>query len=201
MNTMNKEQYMKELKKRLRKLPKSEFERAIEYYEEYFADAGPEHEQEAISNLGTPEEAANGIIREFAIANANKPANGVKNIFHAIWIGILAVCAAPVALPVMLIWLLVLMVLIIAIIVTVLAIACATISLILTGPISIWGGCSLLTQSFPAALICLGYGLVSIGLGLLLGYLVWNLGKKLVNWLIKMFGKAAEKGEKTNEEK
>lgn len=39
---MNKEQYMKVLKKRLRRLPKEDYNRAVEYFEEYFAEAGRE---------------------------------------------------------------------------------------------------------------------------------------------------------------
>ncbi len=41
---MNKEQYLRALAGELRKLPKEEYERAIDYYVEYFEDAGPEHE-------------------------------------------------------------------------------------------------------------------------------------------------------------
>jgi len=54
---MNKQEYMNQLKDRLKHLPKEDFERAIEYYEEYFADAGPENEQKAIEDLGSPQEA------------------------------------------------------------------------------------------------------------------------------------------------
>ena len=57
---MTKTEYMKVLSKKLRRLPKEDYERAVEYFEEYFADAGPENEQKAIEDLGTPEEAARG---------------------------------------------------------------------------------------------------------------------------------------------
>ena len=53
---MNKQEYMKQLKQCLRRLPKEDFERAVEYYEEYFADAGSENEAKAIEDLGSPKE-------------------------------------------------------------------------------------------------------------------------------------------------
>ena len=37
---MNKQEYMRQLEIKLKRLPKDDFERAIEYYEEYFAEAG-----------------------------------------------------------------------------------------------------------------------------------------------------------------
>ena len=45
----------KQLEKYLRKLPQSDYEDAMEYFTEYFADAGPENEQAVIKELGTPE--------------------------------------------------------------------------------------------------------------------------------------------------
>ena len=35
-------EYLKQLEKYLRKLPQSDYEDAMEYFTEYFADAGPE---------------------------------------------------------------------------------------------------------------------------------------------------------------
>ena len=55
---MNKQEYMNQLKERLRRLPKEDFARAVEYYEEYFAEAGEENEAKAIEDLGSPQEAA-----------------------------------------------------------------------------------------------------------------------------------------------
>ena len=48
---MTKTEYMKILTHNLRRLPKEDYDRAIEYFEEYFAEAGPENEQQAIADL------------------------------------------------------------------------------------------------------------------------------------------------------
>lgn len=46
---MTKSEYMKKLSYSLRRLPKEDFNQAIDYFEEYFAEAGEENEQQAIA--------------------------------------------------------------------------------------------------------------------------------------------------------
>ena len=58
---------MKQMRHHLRRLPKEDYDRAIEYFEEYFEEAGPDHEQQAIEDLGSPEIAADQIIRDLAM--------------------------------------------------------------------------------------------------------------------------------------
>ena len=55
---MNKEQFLKELEDLLQDIDATEREEALNYYRDYFEDAGSEHEQEVIDELGTPEKVA-----------------------------------------------------------------------------------------------------------------------------------------------
>ena len=55
---MTSQEYLNQLQKYLKKLPQSDYEDAMEYFTEYFADAGPENEQAVIEELGTPKIAA-----------------------------------------------------------------------------------------------------------------------------------------------
>ena len=96
---MNRNEYMKRLGYRLRRLPKEDFDRAMEYFTEYFEEAGPENEQQAIEDLGAPEAAADQIVRDMAFENAREKNTSVKRGFSTVWIGILAIFAAPVGLP------------------------------------------------------------------------------------------------------
>ncbi len=143
---MTKADYMKTLAYSLRHLPKEEFEQAMDYFEEYFAEAGPENEQQAIEDLGSPDEAAKALIMNLAAKNVEEPPKTVKHeeyfaeagpeneqqaiedlgspdeaakalimnlaaknveeppktvkhSFKAVWIGLIALCAAPIALP------------------------------------------------------------------------------------------------------
>ena len=91
---MTKKEYMKKLAYQLRRLPKEDFDKAMDYFEEYFEDAGIENEQKAIEDLGAPEEAASALILDLAQENAVKPPKTMKRRFSALWIAILALFAA-----------------------------------------------------------------------------------------------------------
>ena len=59
---MNKETYLQDLKKALKILPQSDRDEAIEFYEEYFEDAGIENEAKVIEELGEPKVLAKKIL-------------------------------------------------------------------------------------------------------------------------------------------
>lgn len=61
---MNKKEFLDKLNQKLAELSQEERESAMKYYEDYFEDAGEEKEQEVISQLGSPEEIAKGILKE-----------------------------------------------------------------------------------------------------------------------------------------
>ncbi|MDD6306822.1 MAG: DUF1700 domain-containing protein [Agathobacter sp.] len=196
---MNREEYMKLLKKQLRKLPKEDFNTAVAYYEEYFDEAGAENEKQAIEDLGSPEEAAGQIIRDIAINNTKKPAGGMKKGMNAVWVGLLAVFAAPVALPIILALLLILLALVFVAFVVVFCVFTAGASIIVAGPVSILGGFAVITENVAAGLCCFGYGLIGIGAGLLVVYAMYQLCRVMVNKLIQVFGRMAEKGGKKHD--
>lgn len=55
---MSKYEFLGDLSRLLSDLPEEERKQALKYYEDYFADAGDEHEQDVLHELGTPEEIA-----------------------------------------------------------------------------------------------------------------------------------------------
>ena len=58
--------YLNELSRLLANaISPEEFNNVMQYYTEYFADAGIENQEEVIKELGTPEELANKIIEEY----------------------------------------------------------------------------------------------------------------------------------------
>lgn len=59
---MTRTEYMEQLEKHLKKLPHKEYFEAINFFNEYFEEAGPEHEAEIIEELGAPKEAASELI-------------------------------------------------------------------------------------------------------------------------------------------
>lgn len=58
---MNRELFMRDLARFLSDLPAEEREQALNYYEDYFEDAGPENEQKVIEELGSPVDVAKQI--------------------------------------------------------------------------------------------------------------------------------------------
>lgn len=61
---MNKEEYMRRLAEALTGVPQSEKEEALQYYNDYFDDAGVENEQDVMNSLGDPEKLAETIRKE-----------------------------------------------------------------------------------------------------------------------------------------
>jgi hypothetical protein len=66
---MTKLEFIKELESLLSDIPLEEREEALRYYSGYFEDAGEEHEEEVIKELGSPKRVAS-IIKEDLISNA-----------------------------------------------------------------------------------------------------------------------------------
>ncbi len=66
---MTKFEFIKELEELLSDIPADERNEALQYYGNYFEDAGPEREQDIISELGSPQKAAASIKADL---NANE---------------------------------------------------------------------------------------------------------------------------------
>lgn len=58
---MTRQQFMQELQRLLFDLPEQERQEAIQYYNDYFDDAGPENEAKVIRELGSPAQVADSI--------------------------------------------------------------------------------------------------------------------------------------------
>lgn len=69
---MTKQEYLSELESHLASLSEDERVNALQFYEEYFEDAGPENEQQVISELGKPFALAKSIICEQSAYSKSK---------------------------------------------------------------------------------------------------------------------------------
>lgn len=63
---MDRKQFMEKLSDLLRDLPEKDRQEALEYYNGYFDDAGPDQEWKLIQELGSPEKVAESIKAGFA---------------------------------------------------------------------------------------------------------------------------------------
>lgn len=68
---MSRWEFMRQLEELLSDISPSEREEALQYYNDYFNDAGRENEQEVIKALGSPEQVA-GIVRDGLGENGNQ---------------------------------------------------------------------------------------------------------------------------------
>ncbi len=97
---MTKKEFLDELEQRLKRLPKTEREETIRFYEEYFAEAGEENEQNVIKELRSPTHIAAKILSEYADKTVESSSKSPRRSFKAIWFTILGIFAAPIAVPI-----------------------------------------------------------------------------------------------------
>ena len=193
---MTRTEYIAKLTKYLRKLPQQDYEEAIEYFMEYFEEAGPENEARVIAELGTPKEAAHEVISRLLDEKIIEDKSSLRNKTTILWIAILAVLASPVALPILLFFLAMIMTLlmiIFAVIVTALAL---TFALLISGVYTFFTSFSLLNVSLASTLFGGGLGLLMFGgalLLLLISFEICKLIVKLITLLIKWLIKKGRK--------
>ena len=97
---MKRREFIEKLRSELSRLPQEEIEAAVEYYEEYFDDAGRENEKEVLQQLGSPKKVAAQIKSEYAMKLFDEEETPtVKKGISAVWYVILGICSAPVSIP------------------------------------------------------------------------------------------------------
>jgi uncharacterized membrane protein len=133
---------MARLKKLIRKLPHEEYNEAVNYYEQFFADGGQINE--------TPEQAAKNILADYTL---KKPSP------NAIWI----LLSLPVSLPLAIVALSIVFVGY-ALLLSFFALAIAITG---AGVGSVFGGFAVMAQHFPTMMFMVGTGLIEFALGLL----------------------------------
>lgn len=184
---MNRKTYIDELSKKLSKLPKEEREDAINYYNEYFDEAQLGEEDEVPDTMKTPAQAASDIIQDCAIKVTNQPPKTVKKGIDTVWIVLLAILAAPIALPIA--------AAILSVFVALGAVCFAFVVTILALDFSIFAvgiGCFIatieaFTVSVPLGLLMIGIGLLMFGLGAFGFILVAYAAKGLCYLISKLF--------------
>ena len=158
---LTKEEYLAQLKKYLKRLPKEDYNNAMDYFTEYFEDAGPEGEAALIQELGTPKEAAYEILDNLITEKRKDPDTPIWKI---IFLTFLSICAAPIGG---------------ALALTIIALALAGVLVIVAGLLAIFSfgiafalvggklfirGIIAITASLSGASLISGAGLFSIGI-------------------------------------
>lgn len=165
---MNRQEYMKGLEHALKRLPKENREEVLAYYNEYFEEAGPEREAEVIEELGDAKETAAQILKEVAIKRLDEPERAARKGLSTIWLVILALCAAPIGLPILLVVLIFGLLAVFLVFVFFAVFFLVGGSLMATGVVSTVAGIYFLFRQPANGIFILGTGLAEFGIGLLL---------------------------------
>lgn len=190
---MNK--YLNKLRKIIKKhLPKEECDGAMEYYTEYFADAGFQTADDAIKEFGTPEELAQKIVEEYIGRQQADTVNIIEKkglpmglvIFIAIagsplWLGLFGIAISSIAI-------------VFSLIVSFFAVAVAG---IFGSIVVIINGAVILFSDVALGILMLGYGFLlgAAGCGfMMLMTLLWQL-------VLKFFKKIKSKRRENKKEK
>lgn len=186
----NKEAYLDELRRYLRKLPADDYENAMEYFIEYFEEAGPENEAQAIRDLGTPKEAASEILQNLLHEDGTEKSDTARTLK----IAAIAMLLSPIGWLGLLfggIFLVVAVALIFAIIVSAVAVDAA---LFYSGGCLIIAACGMISQSLAAAAVVSGGGILAIGAGLLILTIGLALCRAIAYGTVRLFHRLSQKG-------
>lgn len=207
---MTRQEYMEELKKYLKRLPQEDFDNAIEYFSEYFEEAGPEKEQQVMRELGEPKEAARelflnllqesvehdeDIVEEKAPVLKGKSRSPGKIILLAF----LVLCASPVSLALLAFVFAVLCAVILTVAAVIFSIAITGIAAMAGGIVTIGVGVSLILKSAAAACMMVGGGFLMTGLGILAGLLTVYICKWCANGIGRLVNRLVRKKVHKNE--
>lgn len=173
---MNNAEFMEQLKAKLKRLPKEEFDEAVAYYEEYLSEGG----DEALKKLGTPEQVAAKICADYV--EKPKEEQGDKSTF---WIVLLTICSIPILFPVGI----ALLSAAFAIIVVAFSIVVAMAGMLVAGLVSGVMGFTLLASNPLSAFFFIGSGMFAAALSYFAITWLWDLVKWLVGLLVSAGGK------------
>lgn len=186
---MNQETFLEALRQRLQALPQQERERCVEDYRGMIYDRMEDGatEEQAIAELGSPEEIAGQILEEVPLSTLVKERVRPKRSLRG-WEIALLILGAPLWLPLLLAAAAVALSLGIAALAVVFAVFAAGVAIVLSGGLVLLRGAVLL-QGEGDPLILAGMALTLAGLGVLLAIAGWKLGVRLVKGISALFRK------------
>ena len=183
---MYKQDFLKEIKYKLKDFNHDETNKLIEYYDELINDYMDEglKEEEAVLKLGNVDKIINDIKADLVIERSkNKNTNSLKN-----FIIILSICTSPVLIPLGITFFVLFFVLIITLFVLFISFAGTSIALFLS---SIYTTIVMVVSGTDVASILIAIGVQLIA-GVILGVMsigLYNFSKLLLNFLNKQFSK------------
>lgn len=192
---MTREEYINQLKKYLKRLPKNDYENAVEYFNEYFEEV--EDEQKAMEELGTPKEAAaellTHLLEESTDHRTESEKKEKKSPGSILLITCLAILAAPLGTPLLMAAVILVLTGILVILLSIFIAAVFAISTIAAGLHLIVRGIAMVPVTLAGTCLSVGAGLFGIGIGICLCILEIYICKWIVLGISKMGQKMLKK--------
>lgn len=164
---MNKDEFLKVLRKKLKSLPQKEIDDALMYYEEYFDEAGIDSDHDVLCELSHPSDIASQILSEYAVKEINSKTKSIKTGISSLWFILLAIIVSPIAFPITFPILIMLVVSAFVSLILVFVFFVVTGSLIFSGVIVFFSGFKYLFVDIATSLISIGTGSLLIGISIL----------------------------------
>ncbi|MEF9839804.1 MAG: DUF1700 domain-containing protein [Lachnospiraceae bacterium] len=196
---MSKTEYLNQLKKYLKRLPKKDYDNAMDYFIEYFDEVGVEGEQGAMLELGSPKAAAAELLGNL-LCDKVDAGNEMKKQFpmgRTILIACLAILAAPIGLPLAFTALLLIFSGVLIIAIAILCMFIFSIAFIIIAGKLLLRGIVAIPFSLPGALILIGAGILGIGCSILLAIFVIYLCELMGKGIKKFAQRVIKKRERT----
>ncbi len=183
---MNKEEFMSSLAVQLRYLPQEDRDDALAYYSEYLEDAGLQPGDDLAVKIGDPKIIAQQILNECTIKQIDlrTETKSPKSSAKLVWLTLLGLCSLPVTLPIVITVVALFLAMVITAAALLVAIAVSGAACVLAGIIAV--GLVFVAPGLGQKLVCLGFGLLFLGGGLLvvaLTVLIAELFLKLIIWI------------------
>lgn len=182
---MTKVEYLAKLDKYLHRLPKEDYQEAMDYFREYFEEAGSENEAQVIAELGTPKEAAQDIISRLLDEKIGGKEKTSRSRVTMVWLAILAIMATPVAIPLALFLFSVIIAIFVLGVAAIAVVLSLGIAFLTSGIYMLFDSWSYLNISFSTTALSFGLGLLALGLSLLAllttGAICKIVGRSIVN--------------------
>lgn len=181
---MTRTEYLNQLEKYLRKLPKADFESAMQHFTEYFEEAGEAHEQSVINELGSPKEAAADLLHNLLKKDMDQKnpsrEKTASSLVRTMTLVFLAILLTPISVPILCGVLLILFLALLFLIIALAVFLYAGSSLIFQGGTYFIEGLTAFFHSSAGGCILSGTGMFGIGSGILFLLLTLYLCRTLI---------------------
>lgn len=186
---MTRNEYLEALARELAHIPAADYHDVMEFYAEYFDEAGPEKEQQVAAELGSPRQLAAQIKAQGAIRDVTESPKDGRKGWKAIWVGAGAVFAAPIALPLALAAVIILFAIVIVVGAVLFAFLVSASAMVLCGVVLLLAAFAAIAVSPPTGIMLLGFSLTTAGIGLLLFIPILALSRLLIRNLALFINK------------